>query len=377
MMIITLFLLITIIIQYKYHLLDNKYIYINYFIISFLSFIYLSETFCIADKIFFMFDEEYFYQEALNKTYSSIFLNILSLYNVYFFFVKSVLEGFHFPVLLKIINVFFSIWLMILFSRKYENNEIIRYYPIFLPYLFTLSFTNMRDSMMLLVFFSLIYFLTKKKSIKEYIIIFILSFLLISLRPMWLLMIYGSYLLILFLRGNIFIKIGSLILIGIILIFSIDFLINEIYRALIFSNIINMRAETIEALERYGNNFILLSIIRQLTTPFPHTKIQQLLSGTPSENLYIFEIARTIMMISYYYLIFYVVKYRKRFYEFIKKDVFNQVLLLTAIINTIFYAVYIQGGGSSRNKVFPIILLFLFFCYMKNNKKHILVLGKK
>jgi hypothetical protein len=369
MLILVISLLSITIYVYITKLFKNVYLWQLIFISSIIFSFHMFEISYLSDNLFFMFDEKWFLEYAQNETIYSTLENIFKKYGIYILLEQLILNTFGIPSFLKIINFTFLL-MFVIFLYNRENNElVIKYFKYFFLYLVILSFTNMRDIFMLYVLFVLIHFLTKQKTIKNVLYITLSTLIMISLRPTWVLMIYAAYFMIRFSIGGVQEKLISMAVIIFITFLTFDFITMQIARAIYFLTLENMNVESVSNITSSGTNLYFGAFLRQIFSPFPHSKLLQMFSEEPSANLYIFEICRMFMMLGFYYLIFFTIKNFKSFLIFLKVDTFYNILFVVSLVNTVFYTVYRLGGGSSRNKTLPIILLFLFYCNMKNRRK--------
>lgn len=68
-----------------------------------------------------------------------------------------------------------------------------------------------------------------------------------------------------------------------------------------------------------------------------------------------------ILMMSFYLMSALLLFKWKKVCNILKNNRFLQVLFTIAVINTILYAIYRDGGGSSRNKLYPIMFAYVTF----------------
>ncbi len=122
--------------------------------------------------------------------------------------------------------------------------------------------------------------------------------------------------------------------------------------------------ETGSSVPFLGDN--LNALLRQLFTPLPSSKMVYLLSHGPSSNLVLKEVFRIVIMLGFYIMLLFLLFRPKAVYFLLRNNYFLQLLFIVSVINTIFYAVYRSGGGSTRNKVFPIFLVFIIYIKLKD-----------
>jgi len=329
-----------------------------------------SQTFFNAN-FFTVFDELFFYEKMSNYPTSSRFLTPLSQlqdaklsflfnikYELYYIFGFLTLQFSH-PLALKLVNLFFVFFiLLLLYSVSNRNPKILMFFPICFPYLYLLSFTNMRD--MQLIFFSLFLFRMVDPFRKRHLLLIIpICILILSYRPIMLFVSLFIILIILYPSLKKAHRYILLTLAGLLCILSAPFIVINFRRATIL---------TIQAITNGGGSITSLylqGIFKQLLAPVPISKINYLLNPAnidtnPKHTLHIFESSRILLM-SWVYVAYGVVLFNlKSFWTFIRSSQFNVCLFWFALFNTLMYVIYMGGMGSSRNKLYPFILIFLY-----------------
>lgn len=119
------------------------------------------------------------------------------------------------------------------------------------------------------------------------------------------------------------------------------------------------RAVELDSIFYFNDN--INALIRQLITPLPTSKISYMLNYGLATNLFFQEIFRMVLMSLFYIMSIALLFNLKKSYLLIKENRFLQVLFAIALINTYLYAIYRDGGGSSRNKLYPIIWVYVVF----------------
>jgi hypothetical protein len=356
----------------SYGLLKNKYFLYNIIFALTLCFLTIIESLYFRDSILILPDEFGYLEMSNNIDITEIITAIHQRYMAYILHVK--LATLVSPdIILKIINIPLISILMIYLTKKYNNILILKYGPLFIPYLYIMSVNNMREVAANLVFFLLLFNIVDIK-LKNIHYVIILSVLLWSLRMQWFVVLFFSVLLLQF-KQSPFIKKVMYTLITIAVIPLMTPFFNDIYSQYLglgaFSNF-NPGDAMHDDLELSGKSDIELFItamLKQFLTPLPTSKIEfLLLSNSLSNNLYLSEISRIIMQTVFYCMIIYTLFHIKSFYRFIMNNKVNYVLFLVSVSTSLIYALYMFGSGGSRTKLFPIILLFLFYVEKKRKK---------
>lgn len=115
------------------------------------------------------------------------------------------------------------------------------------------------------------------------------------------------------------------------------------------------------------------AIVRQLITPLPFSKLIYMYNNEVPTRRVIYEMLRMILMVSYYFMFVAVLFKWKKAYNLLRENRFIQILFMMAVINTILYAIYRDGGGGTRNKLYPFILVYIVFIniYVFRIKKYV------
>jgi hypothetical protein len=357
----------------SYGLLKNKYFIYNIIFALTLCIFTTLESLYYRDSIFILPDEFGYLKMSNNIDFIDIIKAIHERYMAYILHVK-IATLISPDYILKIINIPLIIILMIYLTKKYNNILILKYGPLFIPYLYIMSVNNMREVMANLVFFILLFNIVDIK-IKNIHYVIILSVLLWSLRMQWFVVLFFSVLLLQFKQSPFIIKKVMYTLITIVLIALMMPFFNDKYSQYLgLSSFNNFNPTDVihDNLELSGMSEIELfitAILKQLLTPLPTSKIEFLLfSNSMSNNLYLSEISRIIMNTVFYCMIIYTLFHIKSFYRFIMNNKANYVLFLVSVSTSLIYAFYMFGSGGSRTKLFPIILLFLFYVEKKSKK---------
>lgn len=250
--------------------------------------------------------------------------------------------------------------------------SVLYFFPIVFGYIYFLSTIHMRD--MLIVFFCL-FFLFKLANSRRplFVILFTILFFL-TLRAEFIIVFLITYFWMksesVFNKGfliNFFIPgLVIMVLISLPNFTEIIISISDLFFPGRMRLYLALRSEEVSKLPFLTENAS--SIIRQLITPFPWSKIRSLLTEPIGANLVLKEIFRIIMMSTYFLMVLYLIFNFRKVVEIMDENKFLRLLFAVSIQITILYAIFGDGGGASRNKLFPIILVFLIFNYLINYK---------
>ena len=356
---------------YKLGLLTNPGFLLNVIFAFLISIISIVEGLAITPDFFYVrLDEEWYYHEStLGMDY------ILNNHFRYFLYLAysnlSYLLGGDYIFKFHLIP-FALLTSLILFDIT-RLKSVLFFFPIVFGYIYFLSTIHMRD--MLIVFFCLFFLFKLTKTGRPiYVIIFTILFFL-TLRAEFIFVFLFTYF---WMKSESFYNKGFLInyfIPGFIIIILISLpnfseiiiSISDVFFPGRMRIYLALRSEEVSKLPFLTENAS--SIIRQLITPFPWSKIRSLLTEPMGTNLYFKEIFRIIMMSTYFLMILYLFFNLKKVVEIMDENKFLRLLFAASIQITILYAIFGDGGGASRNKLFPIILVFLIFNYSINHKK--------
>jgi hypothetical protein len=366
-----LYSLILLIMVKHYGMLKNKYFIYNLMFLIVLFIFSTIESLYFTDSIFFLPDEHTFLRLSKEYSFSYLIENISNRYNVYLLNVKlsTILSP---DIMLKLLNAPIIMILFVYLAHHYKNIEILKFAPFILPYMYIISLTNSREGMVNLVFFLLLFVMVEFK-FKNLLYILVLSILLYSLRMPWLLVLWFSLFLFYLKSARIFIKILVVVLFASFIYLYWDF-INSLF---VRFNELGALGNPDVSQERYGvelnaeNQYytFMVALLKQIFSPIPLSKLHMMLfTNHISNNLYLVEITRVVMNTAFYMLMLYTLVHIKFFYKFIVNNKLHLVLFFVSIGSSILYALYLFGSGGSRTKLFPIILLFLFYVEMRNKE---------
>lgn len=276
----------------------------------------------------------------------------------------------------KIQSVPFALLSSLMIYDVTKQKNTLWLFPVVFGYLYFLATLNLRDS---IVISAMLFFLLKiSRSESKGIIIwsmFAMAFFSIirpeysivcSIVMVWVLVNRG-------IRNKFFVLIVPSIIVTVLFVFFEDaiFGIADYFYPGRVAKYVAFRSPGLDAIPFLNDNAT--ALVRQLFTPIPISKINFLLTHGPSYNLVVMEIFRMILMTSFYFMFLAVLFKWKKAYSYLKENRFLQVLFMLAVINTILYAIYRDGGGGTRNKLYPFILIYIMFgkMYLYQIRSHI------
>lgn len=265
--------------------------------------------------------------------------------------------------MLKLQSVPFSLLtLMVLFDVTRKNLTLILY-PIIFGYLYFLSTLNMRDSMLIFLMLASIKLVTEAGITKAFVCAVSFLILFYFIRPEYSYIWVFLYLWYLLSKSRLPIK-YTVYAPALTIVVAYVWFDEFIYLLIDYFQPGRLDVYLAERFVADGNVLLnpnLIGFIRQLFTPNPYSKVVELFDIGYTDNLFFKEVFRIIMMSGFYLLcLLLVVKFRGLI-RLVRNNDFMKVLLMFSIIHTILYAIYGDGGGASRNKVYPYIFVFLAY----------------
>jgi hypothetical protein len=280
--------------------------------------------------------------------------------------------------ILKSVNIpWLWIFMVQLYRMSGSSPWSLRLFPIALPYLYFLSFMNMRDMIGLVVIMMLTTMVTTRVRHLDclparIIAIAVALVLLGSLRPQWIVFFAASVSVLAMIVGRARMRLATAVLAITAAGIAYPMLSSQFDRLRVVAaySVLTRTSETVQSLgtSQFGIESGIVGVLRQLITPLPTSKIVALTREQPGENLYLIEVARIIMN-TWFISALVLVAWRFRdfvVYVRLRSSVF--LFGIFAAVNTIVYGVYFFGVGSSRNKVLPIILVFMYVCHILDKR---------
>lgn len=331
----------------------------------------LELQFLSTGNLFRFLDEAYFAQES-QADLSDLLAQGATRYNAYLIYAH--LAQVMAPEwILKALNIpWLWVFMIQLFRMSGSSPWVFRLFPLALPYLYILSFLNMRDMLGLVAVMMVFNLLGTRIRHLEHIAVRSVAMvmalvLLASLRPQWVVFLAASVLIVPMLTGGTRSRIASAIATLAVLAVALPLVSPWLIqlRAVAAYSVEARGSERVDLVARGGGFGVASGAIgvgRQLFTPLPTSKLVALLREPPGSNLYLKEMTRVVMNTWFVGSIIYVLMHLGGFAGYVRRSKAVALLAVFAAINTIVYGIYFFGVGSSRNKVLPMILVFLFVC---------------
>lgn len=348
---------------YKLKILTNPGFILNLIFAFLVSLMSIIEGLAVTPDFFYVrLDEEWFYHESVS--------GINNIYNNHFrYFLYLAYSNLSFQLggdyIFKFHLVPFAILTSLILYEISKQKSVLYFFPVVFGYIYFLSTIHMRD--ILIIFFCL-FFLFKLANSRRplFVILFTILFFL-TLRAEFIIVFLITYFWMksesVFNKGfliNFFIPgLVIMVLISLPNFTEIIISISDLFFPGRMRLYLALRSEEVSKLPFLTENAS--SIIRQLITPFPWSKIRSLLTEPIGTNLILKEIFRIIMMSSYFIILIYLSFNFRKVIVIMNENKFLRLLFAFSIQITILYAIFGDGGGASRNKLFPIILIFLIF----------------
>jgi hypothetical protein len=276
--------------------------------------------------------------------------------------------------ILKAVNIpWLWVFMIQLFRISGSSPWVFRLFPLALPYLYILAFLNMRDMLGLVAVMMVINLLGTRVRYLEHVAVRAIAIilglvLLASLRPQWVAFLAASMLVVPMLNGGTKSRIASVVATAAVLVVGLPLVSPWLIRlqAVAAFSVEARGSERVDLIARgagFGVASGVIGVGRQLFTPLPSSKLVALLREPPGSNLYLKEVTRMVMNTWFVGSVIYVLLHLGGFAGYIRRNKAVALLAVFAGINTIVYGMYFFGVGSSRNKVLPMILVFLYVCY--------------
>jgi hypothetical protein len=354
---------IVLVYAYKLKILSNPGFLLNIIVAFLIGILSVIEGLAITPDFFYVrLDEKWFYYESVSDL-NYIFNNHFRYFLYLAYSNLSYLLGGDY--IFKFHLIPFAILTSLVLFDITRLKSVLYFFPLVFGYIYFLSTIHMRD--MLIVFFCLFFLFKLTETKRPAFVIFFTILFFLTLRAEFIIVFLFTYIWmkseVIFNKGfiiNYFIP-GLLILIVISLPNFTDLVvgISDLFFPGRMSLYLALRSEEVSKLPFLTENAS--SIIRQLITPFPWSKIRSLVTEPIGTNLILKEVFRVIMMSTYFLMIIYLMFNLRKVVEIMNESKFLRLLFAVSIQVTILYAIFGDGGGASRNKLFPIILVFLIF----------------
>lgn len=333
----------------------------------------LELQFLSGDNLFRFLDEAYFARES-KAALSDLLSQGVSRYNAYLIYAH--LAQVMTPEwILKAVNIpWLWVFMIQLYRMSGSSPWVLRLFPLALPYLYVLSFLNMRDMLALVAAMMVFNLLGTRMRYLDHIGVRALAIglalvLLASLRPQWAVFLAASVLLVPVVTGGHRARVASALAAVLVIVVSLPLVspwLAQLQTVAAYSVEArgSERVDLVAGVTGFGVASAVIGVGRQLFTPLPSSKLVAMLREPPGPNLYLKELARMVMNTWFAGSVIFVLTQWGGFSAYIRRNRANALLTIFAAINTVVYGIYFFGVGSSRNKVLPMILVFLFVCHM-------------
>jgi hypothetical protein len=334
---------------------------ILFFMISIIVFLLWLVEYGIFENVdFFVNDELEYYEGGLSFEWSELFKERGLWYAINYLLLKlDVPTG---GYALKIINIFFLYLFLITLSEIFSEGLIFKGAIFFLPYLYIVAINNLRDTLILLLLTTSIYYLTREKQAVIPGIGFLL--LMLILRPIFaglaVLIIVVSICSVLI--KNILNYRLRLSLLVILLLFLLSL------GPIAFSKIDYALAQATMNIESGGVRFksvmeegyatgnrprdLLIAGLRYAFTPTPISLIKRMSTGGSEEWGVVEDIVRAWNQIGYYFLIIYILfRWKTIIYVIKEMTVHQKALLMGLLMYLPIYSMHLYGACHQRLKL--------------------------
>ena len=347
-----------------------------FFVTCFLALLSYAEVILLSPQdIFSRLDESYF-RDVAGLEFNELLAegSRYRVFHVYNFLTYNSLFGWDWA--LKIHLVAFSLLIMLVLYDSIRSIYVIWFFPIVFSYVIFLSTLNMRDVVLIFVtLFSLLYLSRSENLFKKAIWSIVPILFLFYIRPQAAYFyFFVSFWIIFFAtqRRSIFFSyyLPSALVLSLIIFYLLfgQLIVNiQIYTPYNLEFYLHDRSEELQRIPFLGEN--MTALIRQIITPLPSSKVGQILVGDMSINFYFYEMSRSVMMLAVYALIAYLIFSWRFLSVAFRQNSFLGVLLILAAMYTVAYAIYSDGGGDSRNKLYPFFLFYLLFFEIIREKR--------
>jgi len=351
---------------YKLGVLKSGAFFFNIIVALFIGTLSFSEGALLTPELFFVrLDEITFYEESIRSAGS--------IFNEHWRYLGYIIFS-HFTYLtggeyfFKIQSIPFALLSSLILYDVTRKKISLWLFPVVFSYILFLSTLHMRDAM---IIFGILFFVLRLSRCKRSTSIFLWT----SVASVYFLTIRFEFSIIIFLIGIWLVIVNNYKIkpsiaffypsLGLVILFIVP------YTATFLINISNYffpgRAELYLMLrEDEVTSFPLLnenasSLLRQLLTPIPTSLIGRIFGDEIPANLYLSDLFRLLLMVFVYFTTFLLLFYYRKVLVILRKEKFPQILLLFSVIVSILYSIFGDGGGDTRNKVYPFILLFYLF----------------
>jgi hypothetical protein len=282
---------------------------------------------------------------------------------------------------LKLINIFFLYFLLVLLSSIFSDQRILLGTILFLPYTMMSALYNLRDTLILLVLVSSVFCLTTKRQL---LLPGVLSLILLFfLRPIFAglaVLIIVTVLFLQFIKGLIKFKISlkRFAILTMILLIILPTAITKLDKAMyVFTVYVETGGARLERVEAQGyatgnrpRDFI-VAAARYGLAPLPTSLFVRTTIGGSDDWGILNDIVRMLNQFGYYILLIYAILKWKTIITVLKKMTASQIAVLMSLFMYLpIYSVHLYGACHQRLKLpFQLLVLILVALAWKMNKQ--------
>ena len=337
--------------------------WINVFLAVFIIFLSYAERLLLLEGTFYSFPDERFFANAATFPFSEIIVQH-SRYLIFVLFSRVTIVSFG-EWALKLQSVPFGLLTGLLLYDATRKINLLYFFPILFGYFLMLSTLMLRDA--IIIFFNLFFLLNISRSKNSIsllwyaIAVAFFSFIRPEFAYVYIL-IFTWLTATFFLKQNVFLRfILPSVLVTVVFVVAIDLVVSVsdfFYPDRAITYLSNRDVE-LQRLWFLPEN--LSALIRQIVTPIPTSLMRRLVSQEMGDGLIIKDIFRVLLMTTFYIMTVSLAVKPRRAFSVLSKNYFIIYLLIFSVIVTIAYAIFGDGGGSTRNKVYPYLLIFCLF----------------
>lgn len=308
--------------------------------------------------------DEQTYIDLASKDIDDLARSLWILINKYFFYIEPTSNYY----IMKMVNIpilmIFSYYFYLFLDSKKHALLLI----VFVPYLFVMSVSNLRDLLILFSIVSFFYFLKKR----AYSISVVFFFLLLFLRPLMAILSISSLLLVLFFMSNFKFRNKFLYFVVSLLFFIFayilikDYIVSYFnYYTYLYDNSGDVDARGVVA-SGFNIKDFSYALLTYIATPMPHSLIERIVDGGSEIWGITDDVFRAIGQVLYYIMIASIVfitaiKPKKSIEKIKLVPVELKALILTFILYAPIYAIHLSGITHQRLKVPFQIAVFIIF----------------
>jgi hypothetical protein len=380
-MLFVLFLLCAFVFAKRLGLLYRYELLVNLLAISIIVVFVYFELIVFNNSDLFKLSDEVFFLELAEFNYDYLF-DRHSRYFLYAAYSKLNAATFG-SSFLKVQNIPFSLAIALLVYKLSNRRASLLFFPLVFGYIYVLSISNLRDSMLILLVLLYVVVLKNASVLKSLILTIFISLLFMYIRPEYAIVIVISWAILMVCRmipsrfvWKSLVAVASIFVTGYL---ALPHWVLDLSDAVYPERVSGYLAERDES--EINVSFIGPNggaLIRQILTPFPPSKLMMLITNPEfTDNLVITEATRIVLLSIFYFLMIYCMINYRHISRVMGDRADLQILFTISVVVSILYALYGAGGGDSRNKLFPYLFTYVLafniigekLKYRNNNSK--------